>query len=82
MAHEQLFRFRQAEPPVQQLKRAGQQRRNNLRIAIRQLERAELYLVSLYSLELSGEGVERTVDGIVRDVRGLREHLLRLKAAT
>jgi hypothetical protein len=82
MAHEQLFRFRQEDPTVQQVKRAAQQRRNNLRIAIRQLERAELYLVSLYSLDMSAEGVERSVDGIIRDVRGLRDHLLQLKAAT
>jgi hypothetical protein len=38
--------------------------------------------MSLYSLDMSAEGVERNVDGIIRDVRGLRDHLLQLKAAS
>jgi len=52
-------------------------RRRNLRIAIRQLERAELYLVALYSLDLLDEGIEDAVDDLVRDLRGLRQHLVR-----
>jgi hypothetical protein len=52
-------------------------RRRNLRIAIRQLERAELYLVAFYSLDLGDEGIEGAVDDLVRDVRGLRQHLVR-----
>ena len=54
-------------------------RRRNLRIAIRQLERAELYLVALYSLELADEGVAGAIDGLIRDVRALRQQLLRIK---
>jgi len=54
-------------------------RRRNLRIAIRQLERAELYLVALYSLDLAEEGVEEAVDDVVRDLRGLRQHLVRTR---
>jgi hypothetical protein len=81
MAQQRIFRFRPAQPTVEQVRRAGQHRRNNLRIAIRQLERAELYLVSLYSLDMAADGVERTVDGIIRDVRALRAHLVQLKAA-
>ncbi len=57
--------------------RQDQHRRRNLRIAIRQLERAELYLVALYSLDLGDEGIEATVDDLVRDMRGLRQHLVR-----
>jgi len=58
-------------------KRANPLRRRNLRIAIRQLERAELYLVALYSLDMAQEGVEGAVDDLLRDLRGLRQHLVR-----
>jgi len=60
-------------------KRSDPHRRRNLRIALRQLERAELYLVALYSLDLAEEGVEGAVDDVIRDLRGLRQHLVRLK---
>ena len=60
-------------------KRSDPRRRRNLRIAIRQLERAELYLVALYSLDLGEEGVEAAVDDVIRDLRGLRQHLVRSK---
>ncbi|MGA7911265.1 MAG: hypothetical protein WB682_01915 [Candidatus Dormiibacterota bacterium] len=60
-------------------KRPDPHRRRNLRIAIRQLERAELYLVALYSLDLAEEGVEGSVDDLIRDLRGLRQHLVRVK---
>jgi hypothetical protein len=60
-------------------KRSDPHRRRNLRIAIRQLERAELYLVALYSLDLAEEGVEGAVDDVIRDLRGLRQHLVRIK---
>ncbi len=58
-------------------RREEQTLRRNLRIAIKQLERAELYLVALYSLDLGEEGVQGVVDDLVRDVRGLRQHLVR-----
>jgi hypothetical protein len=60
-------------------KRSDQHRRRNLRIAIRQLERAELYLVAIYSLDLAEEGVEGAVDDLIRDLRGLHQHLVRIK---
>lgn len=60
-------------------KREEQALRRNLRIAIKQLERAELYLVALYSLDLGEEGVQGVVDDLVRDVRGLRQHLVRTR---
>lgn len=60
-------------------KRPDPHRRRNLRIAIRQLERAELYLVALYSLDLAEEGVVGSVDDLIRDLRGLRQHLVRVK---
>ncbi len=60
-------------------RREEQTLRRNLRIAIKQLERAELYLVALYSLDLAEEGVQGVVDDLVRDVRGLRQHLVRTR---
>ena len=62
-------------------KREEQALRRDLRIAIKQLERAELYLVALYSLELGEEGVVGFVDDLVRDVRGLRQHLVHSRLA-
>jgi hypothetical protein len=67
------------EPDSRASKRSDPHRRRNLRIAIRQLERAELYLVALYSLDLAEEGVEGAVDDVIRDLRGLRQHLVRIK---
>ena len=40
--------------------RADAHRQRNLRIAIRQLERAELYLVALYSLDLDDTSVKES----------------------
>jgi hypothetical protein len=60
-------------------KRNDQQHRHNLRIAIRQLERAELYLVALYSLHLEDRDAEATVDELIQRLRGLEQHLLQLK---
>jgi hypothetical protein len=78
MAQQSLFH--RAGPTEEQRRRDDQQHRRNLRIAIRQLERAELYLVALYSLDIAGEGVEERVDDLIRDLRGLRQDLARLKA--
>ena len=62
-------------------RREKQALRGNLRIAIRQLERAELYLVALYSLDLGDRGPAMSVDALIRDLRGLRQHLIRSKSA-
>jgi hypothetical protein len=58
---------------------ADSYRRRNLRIAIRQLERAELYLVALYSLDLEDKGAEAIVGELVQGIRGLQRHLLSAK---
>jgi hypothetical protein len=60
-------------------KRSDPHRRRNLRIAIRQLERAELYLVALYSLGIDDEAAESSVDELIQRVRSLQRHLLQLK---
>jgi len=62
-------------------KRADAYRRRNLRIAIRQLERAELYLVALYSLDVDDFDAETDVDDLLSNLRSLHRRLLRLKLA-
>lgn len=80
MAQQPLFH--RAAPTEEQRRRDDQQHRRKLRIAIWQLERAELYLVALYSLDMASEGLEERVDDLIRDLRGLRQDLVRLKAVT
>jgi hypothetical protein len=65
----------------QDRRQLSQYRRANLRVAIRQLERAELYVVALISLELDEDDVEGMVDELVERLRSLRAHLLGLKAS-
>ena len=79
MAEHALFRIPRAEPTAEQRKRQDQQHRRNLRIAIRQLERAELYLVALYSLELDDRDAEASVDDLIGRMRSLQRYLLQLK---
>jgi hypothetical protein len=67
-------------PSVEQAKRADQQRRRHLRIAIRQLERAEFYVVALYSLDLADREAEASIEDLVQRVRLLERHLLRQRA--
>jgi hypothetical protein len=76
MADQAVFRMQPAGPTVEQTKRADQQRRRNLRIAIRQLERAELYLVALYSLDLEDRDAARRVDELVVRLRSLERYLV------
>jgi hypothetical protein len=62
-------------------RRASQYRRRSLRIAIRQIERAELYVVALSSLELGDAGLDESVEQLLDHMRLLRHHLLQLKAS-
>jgi len=79
MAEHALFRIPKVEPTAEQRKRQDQHHRRNLRIAIRQLERAELYLVALYSLELDDRAAEASVDDLVGRLRSLQRYLVQLK---
>jgi hypothetical protein len=56
-----------------------QHRRRNLRIAIPQLERAELYVVALYSLDLEDREAEANVNDLLGRLRSPRQYLLELK---
>ena len=79
MAEHALFRIPRAEPTAQQRKRQEQHHRRNLRIAIRQLERAELYLVAVSSLELDDRAAEASVDDLIGRMRSLQRYLFQLK---
>jgi len=79
MAEHALFRIPKVGPTAEQRKRQDQHHRRNLRIAIRQLERAELYLVALYSLELDDRAAEASVDDLVGRLRSLQRYLVQLK---
>ena len=81
MADQSLLRTPRAEPAPGQSRQENQERRRNLRIAIRQLERAELYLVALYSLRLNDREAEKGADRLIRDLRSLRRYMLELKLA-
>jgi hypothetical protein len=65
-----------AKEPAQ----ARQYRRRNLRIAIRQLERAELYIAALHSLQLD-EAADGQTQRVLDELTALRQYLLGQKAA-
>ena len=79
MGHQSLVRLPGLGRTAEQRRRDDQERRRNLRIAIRQLERAELYLIALYSLNLEGTGAPKHVDDLVGRVRALQRSLVQLK---
>ena len=59
--------------------RVDQHRRRNLRMAVRQLERAELYVVALYSLDLGDKAADAAVGDLIQGLRGLQRYLLEAK---
>lgn len=62
-------------------RRASQYRRRSLRIAIRQIERAELYVVALNSLELGDDGIDESVEQVLDHMRSLHQYLLQLRTS-
>ncbi len=81
MAQQSLVRLQGLGRTAKQRRREDQDRRRNLRIAIRQLERAELYLVALYSLNLEDTGAPKQVDDLVGRLRTLLRSLVELKVS-
>jgi hypothetical protein len=75
MAQQPLFRIEHSGPTAEQRKRGDQYLRKNLRIAIRQLERAELYLNAVEAMDLGDHQVDNHVREIVGQLRGLRRYL-------
>ena len=57
-------------------RRSPAETRTALRIAIRQLERADLYLASVASMELGDDEAEESVDCLREDLEVLRRHLV------
>ena len=55
--------------------RTAGERRQVLRAAIRQLERAEIYLAAVAYMELDDREAERTVNRVRFEVDGLRQYL-------
>jgi hypothetical protein len=50
--------------------------RQVLRAAVRQLDRAEIYLAAVTYMDLGDDAVDRTVSRLRADVGGLRRHLI------
>jgi CHAD domain-containing protein len=79
MAEHALLQIPRGAPTAEQRKREDQRRRHDLRIAVRQLERAELYVVALNSLSLEDREAKASVDDLLGRVRSLQRYLFQLK---
>jgi hypothetical protein len=62
--------------------RRGPDEREKFRIAVRQLEMAELYLAAAVSLDFADPDVQKELDLLYREVVGTRERLLRPRQAS
>ncbi len=60
--------------------RSNAEQRKVLRIAVRQLERADLYLGAVSALELADADAELAIDELREDVESLRRHLVDVRA--
>ena len=69
-------------PTAEQRKREDQRRRRDLRIAVRQLERAELYVVAIQSLNLEDREAKASVDDLLGRLRSLQRYLFQMKVTT
>jgi plasmid stability protein len=61
--------------------RTESERRQVLRAAIRQLERADIYLAAIAYMDLDDSQAERTVTRVRTDVESLRRYLVARRAA-
>ena len=50
--------------------------RQVLRAAVRQLDRAEIYLAAVTYIDLGDQAVDRTLNGLRADLNGLRRYLI------
>jgi hypothetical protein len=60
--------------------RTTSEQRQVLRAAIRQLDRAEIYLAAVSYMQLNDRAAERAVRQLRADVDGLKRHLAALRA--
>lgn len=75
MAQQSLFRISPSGPTAEQRRREDSSQRKNLRIAIRQLERAELYLNAVDAIDLDDNEVEKHLRDVIGQLRALRRYL-------
>ncbi len=57
------------------VRRTTSERRQVLRAAIRQLERAEVYLAAVAFMDIDDRPAERALSQLRADLKGLRRHL-------
>ena len=62
--------------------RSANEQRQVLRAAIRQLDRAEIYLAAVAYMDLDDRPTKRTIARLRNDVEGLKRHLGALRADT
>ena len=62
--------------------RTVSERRQVMRAAIRQLERAEMYLVAVSFMDLDDRAAARALSQLRSDLEGLRRHLSERRAGT
>ncbi len=63
-------------------RRTSNQRRQVLRAAIRQLDRAEIYLAAVAYMDIDDRAAQRAVGQLRADVLYLKGHLAELRAET
>jgi hypothetical protein len=63
-------------------RRNSNERRQVLRAAIRQLDRAEIYLAAVAYMEIDDRAAQRSVGRLRADLESLKRHLAELRAET
>ena len=63
-------------------RRNANERRQVLRAAIRQLDRAEIYLAAVAYMDIDDRASQRAVGQLRSDVESLKRHLTELRAET
>jgi hypothetical protein len=63
-------------------RRTANEQRQVLRAAIRQLDRAELYLAAVAYMEIDDRAAQREVRRLRSDIESLKRHLSALRAET
>jgi hypothetical protein len=63
-------------------RRTSNERRQVLRAAIRQLDRAEIYLAAVAYMDIDDRAAQRSVGQLRSDLESLKRHLAALRAET
>jgi hypothetical protein len=63
-------------------RRNSNERRQVLRAAIRQLDRAEIYLAAVAYMDIDDRAAQRSVGRLRADLESLKRHLAELRAET